>query len=216
MCILRWKEWDNLWGDEIWKKREALEDVKWNTWISMVSEALPCTECSLWSLDIENWKKVLEKKSIAGRAIVFFPPHLCFIPWAVPCIKTYLFCKNNYGLLTCYMCKALLQALWWGIQSCIIDDFYLKIASIAYKLLRKQIRKHIECLLHANTMLRARNKRERRISVIKNLWSNEGERQKESICNSQSDKSKDRGMFRRQAGEPRRRTPTSDQRVEDL
>lgn len=40
------------------------------------------------------------------------------------------------------------------------------------------------------------------------------ERGKESTCNNQSDKS--RGMFRRQAGEPRRRAPMSDQRVEDL
>ena len=42
----------------------------------MASEALPCTERFLWSLDIENQEKVQKEKSVSRRNIGFFLPML--------------------------------------------------------------------------------------------------------------------------------------------
>ena len=50
----------------------------------MVSEALPRTECFLWSLDIENQEKVQKKVSL-GETLGF--SHLCCIIQAVPWTK---------------------------------------------------------------------------------------------------------------------------------
>ena len=51
-------------------KREALEDEKGHTRISVILEALPHTKCFLWSLDIESQEKVLKN----GRNIGFLSP----------------------------------------------------------------------------------------------------------------------------------------------
>lgn len=76
MCILRWRERDNLWGWWVMgKEKKALKDEKWKTRISMVSPALPCTEHLLWSLDIENGKGYLGwKESLRDPLFFFFLP----------------------------------------------------------------------------------------------------------------------------------------------
>lgn len=97
MCVFCWRQWDNLWGWWEMEKERASEDEKWNSWISIVSEALPLTECFLGCLDIENQEKVLRKKASLGDPLGF--SHLCFITWAVSWIETYLCYRNSYGIL---------------------------------------------------------------------------------------------------------------------
>lgn len=63
-------------------------------------------------------------------------------------------------------------------------------------------------------MLSARDKREE--YLLARIYDLMKDRGRESTCNNQKDKYKDREMFRQQAGQPRRRDPTSDQRVDDL
>lgn len=82
--------------DEMWKKREALEDEKWNTWILMVSEALPSTSALFEVLMLKiGKKKCLKKASSLGEPLGF--SHLCFITRWAHWLKTYLFCKKGYG-----------------------------------------------------------------------------------------------------------------------
>lgn len=91
-----WREWDNLWGwwdvekersFRRWEMKYMNPDGLWGS---------PKHKCSLWSLDVENWKKkCLKKASSLGEPLGF--SHLCFITRWAHWIKTYLFCKKGYG-----------------------------------------------------------------------------------------------------------------------